>query len=66
MPGPRKTACQSASTCIIFFLMIVLRFASMGTRLPGPSGAAAARFGFALRSPRVGYGLPTAGAPNQF
>ena len=45
----------------IFFLMVVLCFASMGIRSPGPGGAAAARNGFALRSPRVGYGLPTAG-----
>ena len=46
--------------------MVVLWFASMGIRLPGPGGAAAARNGFALRSPRVGYRLPTSGAPNQF
>ena len=53
-------------TTLYFFLMFVLWFASMGIRLPGPGGAAAARNGFALRSPRVGYRLPTSGAPNQF
>ena len=49
-----------------FFFMFVLWFASSGIRLPGPGGAAAARNGFTLRSPRVGYRLPTSGAPNQF
>ena len=41
--------------------MVVLFVASMGTRLPGPGGAAAARNGFACAVPGPDTGYPLQG-----